>query len=155
MRVIWFWGGLSILIVMAACNSVATPTSTQPRATFTPIPVTQPPTLPPVIVTSVPAEIIPSPTPTCGQDAPPTHMIVGEHGWMSDDDFAPLNVRAVPGTIDTRIVGRLQTHDVFFVLDGPQCAEKYVWYYIQHGDLFGWVAEGDAAGYYISPYLPG
>lgn len=146
------------LVWFAACTQPATSTP-QPSAmptlhnpVATAIPAT-PMVTPWRLATVAPSGPIPSPTPPC-VGAPPTRIIVGEHGIVSDDDLRPLNVRAAPGT-DNRILGRLQAGEAFLVLDGPQCSGEYVWYYIERGDLDGWIAEGDMGLYYIAPYLSG
>jgi hypothetical protein len=115
----------------------ATPTE-QPAAIITPIIAEQP---------------IPSPTPAC-EAAPPTRIIVGERGQVTDDDLRPLNVRSEPGT-EFRILGRLEALQVFLVLEGPRCGGNFVWYRVRRGNLEGWIAEGDPGNYYIEPYLPG
>ena len=149
------FAGILIMLWLAGCNTPSTP-----RPTVSPTPEDKAGTTIPAtpgewtLVTRAPSAPIPSPTPACGADAPPTRMIVGEHGRVLDDDPRPLNVRMAAGT-DNRVLGQLQIREVFMVLDGPQCAGDYVWYFIQRGDLQGWVAEGDFALYYIAPYLPG
>ena len=86
--------------------------------------------------------------------APSTRLIVGERGQVRDEDPRPLNVRSGPGT-EFRILGRLETLDIFRVLEGPTCGGDFVWYLIRRGALEGWVAEGDFTSYYTRPYLPG
>lgn len=86
--------------------------------------------------------------------APPTRIILGVRGRVTDDDESPLNVRAAPG-LGSEILLRIAPGGVFFVTDGPACADGYVWYRIEYGEVQGWVAEGDASVYYIEPYLPG
>ena len=153
----WFIRALAGLLLFAACNApdpAPTPVLTRTLTPATPIPETTANPTEWSLVTVAPEDSIPFPTPVCGQNAPPTRIIVGEHGMVLDDDLRPLNVRAAPGT-DNRILGRLQVREVFMVLDGPQCSGEYVWYRIKRGDLEGWIAEGDFALYYIGPYLPG
>ena len=154
---LWFFRALAGLMLLAACNTpdrAPTPVPTRDRTAATPIPATPEKLNDWSLVTVAPDVPIPFPTPVCGQNAPPTRIIVGEHAMVLDDDLRPLNVRAAPGT-DNRILGRLQVREVFMVLDGPQCSGDYVWYRIKRADLEGWIAEGDFALYYIGPYLPG
>ncbi len=103
----------------------------------------------PVIVETPAASV----TPACGE-APVPRLIVGEHGRVSDNDLRPLNVRSGPST-GHRILGRLEVLDVFYVLSGPECGGNYLWYFVDKGDLRGWIAEGDRAQYYVDLYLPG
>jgi uncharacterized protein YraI len=53
-------------------------------------------------------------------------MIVAERGRVLDTDPRAVNVRAGPGT-DFRILGRIEVEGLFYVLDGPDCADDYVW----------------------------
>jgi hypothetical protein len=128
-----------------------TPEVTQPAVTSTPTELTDTPppglTITPIVL----AEVIPSPTPAC-EAAPPTRMIVGERGQVTDEDPRPLNVRSGPGT-EFRILGRLEMREVFLILDGPECGGSFVWYRVRRGNLEGWIAEGDFGSYYIEPYL--
>jgi hypothetical protein len=148
-------------LVLAACGPKNdAPPATGNSPTTMSISTSMPGTIHPtatatiVIVPVMPDKPIPSPIAVCGNFAPYTRMIIREHGQVSDDDLSPLNLRVAPGT-DQRVLEQLQVNDVFMVLDGPQCEGEYVWYYIKHGDLLGWVAEGDMEKYYIKPYLPG
>lgn len=153
----WFIRALAGLFLLAACNATDPSPTTVPTLTLLPVTPSPETTTNPTewsLVTVAPEGPIPFPTTVCGQNAPPTRIIVGEHARVLDDDLRPLNVRAAPGT-DNRILGRLQVREVFMVLDGPQCSGEYVWYQIKRGDLEGWIAEGDFALYYIGPYLPG
>ncbi|RMG70458.1 MAG: SH3 domain-containing protein [Chloroflexi bacterium] len=152
----WLVLGLLGLLLGAACNSLENETSLATIAhSSTPSPTqliisTPGLTLVPYIV----SQPIPTSTPACPSPAPSTRMIVNERGWVIDDDTRPLNVRSGPST-QYRIIGQLNVGTIFFVLEGPVCSERYVWYRVEHGDLIGWVAEGDNDQYYIEPYFPG
>lgn len=147
-------------LTLAACGSKDAPLATSDSPTAMSISTTMPGALHPtatatiVIVPVIPDEPILTPMAVCGSIAPQTRMIVREHGQVLDDDLSPLNLRAAPGT-DQEVLKQLEVYDVFMVLDGPQCEGEYVWYYIKHEELLGWVAEGDLEKYYIKPYLPG
>jgi hypothetical protein len=146
-----------LLVLLAACSTSLVRTDT-PEAEVTappnsPEPIT-PTGLSPVVITPIIVEQpIPSPTPAC-EAAPPTRIIVGERGQVTDDDPRPLNVRSGPGT-EFRILGRLEALQVFLVLEGPRCGGSFTWYRVRRGNLEGWIAEGDPGNYYIEPYLPG
>jgi hypothetical protein len=94
-----------------------------------------------------------SPTPVCA-NAPLTRLIVRERARVAIDDPRPLNVRVGPGTSFERLA-QLPPQSVFYVLEGPQCSERYAWYRIEAGDTIGWVAEGDLSLYYVEVYPPG
>jgi uncharacterized protein YgiM (DUF1202 family) len=151
-----------LLLLLAACSSSLVRTDTPEAQETTPVQTQtpnspQPPTpteQPVAIITPIVAEQpIPSPTPAC-EAAPPTRIIVGERGQVTDDDPRPLNVRSGPGT-EFRILGRLEALQVFLVLEGPRCGGNFAWYRVRRGNLEGWIAEGDPGNYYIEPYLPG
>ena len=142
---------VGIILVLSACSGTDSPRSPE-TAIITPNQFDTATNT--YVMTVAPNAPIASLTPVCGQDVPRTRMIVGEHGIVLDDDPRPLNVRVEPGT-EHEIVDILEIGEVFLVLDGPQCHGEYVWYYIQRGNLRGWIAEGDMALYYIAPYLPG
>jgi len=82
-------------------------------------------------------------------------MIRNTRGRVMEDDLRPLNVRSGPST-DYRILGRLETSEVFLVVDGPECGGEYVWYLVEKtdGSLRGWIAEGESDFYYVEPYFP-
>ena len=149
------------LLALAACgpkDAISHTTGDSPTAMSisTTVPDTFYPTATPtiIIVPVIPDRPLPSPTAICGDITPPTRMIVREHGQVLDDDLSPLNLRVAPG-LNQRVLEQLQVNAVFIVLDGPRCEGDYMWYYIKHDDLLGWVAEGDLEKYYIKPYLPG
>jgi Tol biopolymer transport system component len=54
----------------------------------------------------------------------------------------PNYVRAV-ASIKYEPIGRIGAGEQFDVVDGPICAENYVWWFIKAGTLVGWTAEGD------------
>lgn len=66
---------------------------------------------------------------------------------------APLNLRNEPGTQKTAVVGQAAYGALFSVLDGPVCADRYVWWKVQSedGQLEGWIAEGDLKQPYVIP----
>ncbi|MBL8120084.1 MAG: SH3 domain-containing protein [Anaerolineae bacterium] len=63
-----------------------------------------------------------------------------------------LNHRAEPGLSAARI-GQIPAGDVFRVLDGPVCADGYVWWQLAYDGRQGWTAEGEAANddYWLQP----
>jgi SH3 domain-containing protein len=69
-----------------------------------------------------------SPHPSTGQWA---HVISGDAN----------NLRAEPGLQAARI-GRIPAGDIFRVLDGPRCADNYVWWQVNYVGAVGWTAEG-------------
>lgn len=154
---------LSALFLLSACGpSTTTPTATE-EATVEPIAETTP--APAVTIELTLSEVEPAPVltatmpnvtttlpPAC-EGAPRSRLIVQERGRVTDNDER-LNIRSGPGT-DYRVLTRMEPSDIFFVLDGPTCAESYTWYRVRFRSLEGWIAEGDFDQYYAEPYLVG
>jgi len=143
------WLLILFMLLLGACRPQED--NTQPTPTLTSIRIT------PQITD------IPSPTPTetlapstrtppCAA-APMNRLIVQERGRVTDNG-EKLNLRRGPGT-DQQIIQRIDPGEIFMVLDGPTCAETYVWYQVDYQGAQGWIAEGDFERYYTEPYLPG
>ncbi|GIK29091.1 MAG: SH3 domain-containing protein [Chloroflexi bacterium] len=93
-----------------------------------------------------------APAPVC-QDTPRSRMIVQARGQVTSEDPSPLNVRD-SASIRAEVLTQLQARSLFYVLDGPRCADGYTWFRIRARGVEGWVAEGDSEDYYIEPILP-
>jgi hypothetical protein len=152
----------AVMICTACAPPSATstaPAASQPAATDTsaPAPTTSVTTIPNGISLSdlsgtafVFPQAVP-PEPEC-DGAPPSNLIVHERGQVTNDDPQPLNVREQPGLAGD-IVGILRSLDIFYVMDGPRCADDYTWFRIRAGPIDGWIAEGEPGLYYVAPYL--
>jgi uncharacterized protein YraI len=70
------------------------------------------------------------------------------------DNGDTLNLRSGAGT-DFDILLRLEPLAIFFVLEGPECADGYTWFRVRYNDVEGWIAEGEIGQYYAVPYLTG
>ncbi len=150
---------LVLLVIAAACTPAASTNATPrpPRLSVTEDARTAPSgEQPPTPATPAPAF---SPTPRLFParvqcpDAPPTRLIRGSGGRVSQVDPRPLNVRAEPG-LTGDIITRLEPDMAFTVLEGPVCADSYAWYRMRSGTLTGWIAEGDRSVYYVDPHPP-
>jgi hypothetical protein len=91
---------------------------------------------------------------------PPNRLIVRERGRITFDDPSPQNVRAGPGTIFDPPIGQIPAGGLIYVLEGPECSQRYSWYRVEYlkadGELLvGWVAEGDDNHYFVETYPPG
>ncbi len=131
--------------LMAACQpapgtQTPIPTQVQETATITPTAYVMP--TPP-----------PSPTPIC-PGAPKERLILEERGQVLPDDPRPINLRSGP-SMDKDVLMQIPIHAIFYVLDGPVCADNFSWYKIRYQVREGWIAEGDLTSYYVQPYLPG
>lgn len=88
----------------------------------------------------------------------PTRLIVHERGRVTRNDPAPVNVRAEPGT-NAGLIGQVPAGITFYVLEGPECTQRYTWYrvkaVVEGSGLAGWIAEGDLRSYFVERFPPG
>ena len=99
------------------------------------------------------------PTPATGcTGLMPTRLIVHERGRVARTDPSPVNVRGEPGT-NAELLGQIPVGIVFFVLEGPECTQRYTWYRVKatvEGEgMAGWIAEGDANAWFVERFPPG
>jgi hypothetical protein len=147
-------------------SQTAEATQKQPTATLTPAPSnTSGPTPSLTISASATNTPIPSPTPTpsatqtpeyefwtpCGGSYP-SRLRVGDKAYISYDPPLPNRVRSEANT-SSEILGYLQVGEEMVILDGPVCAENWIWWYVRSLDtgLTGWTAEGDFQDYWLVP----
>ena len=103
--------------------------------------------------TAIPA---PSPTPapaSCTTDLP-SRLYPGARGRVSssETETSTVSVRKGPATTYERI-GRVSPGQTFQVVSGPTCGEGMAWFEILYGigAVRGWLAEGQAAVYFVEP----
>jgi Bacterial SH3 domain len=138
---------LLLLLVLTACtNGDSTPT--RPPISGATVIVRE--ATPTVNVTRTPA---PTATQSC-PGAPRTQLVLNERGRVLDEDPRPLNIRARPG-VDSDRLGSIDPNEIFFVLEGPECADSYNWYFIRYRTFEGWIAEGDLTSYFVEPFVSG
>lgn len=79
----------------------------------------------------------------------PSQLLVGDKVKLEDD--AANNLRIYPSTHEER-VGEILPGEQVLLLDGPECAEGYVWWYVIDltSGIPGWTAEGDANKYWLT-----
>jgi hypothetical protein len=94
----------------------------------------------------------PVPTSVC-EDTPRPRLVIGERGWVLDDDPRPVRIRSL-SSVESDVVASIPPDGIFFVIDGPRCEEGYAWYFVRYQRIEGWIAEGDPTGYYVEPYPP-
>jgi WD40 repeat protein len=78
----------------------------------------------------------------------PVALIVGEAGRVSAGNAN--NVRATPGTTGERL-GAIPGGAQFSVLDGPQCADGFVWWQVDYQGLIGWTVDGADGEQWLFP----
>jgi hypothetical protein len=122
-------------------------------ATLTAQPQPQPTVIAQVVIqvtaTSPTVQIIPTVTPNACVGLLPPRLQAGQQGRVTAGGV-PNNVRETPA-IGSRRVGQIAPSGTFDVLEGPVCAEGYVWYRVRTGTLEGWTAEGGNNEYWIEP----
>jgi hypothetical protein len=82
----------------------------------------------------------------------PSRLHVGDQAHISYDPPLPNRVRAQP-TTGSDIIGYLEVGERMQILDGPVCAEGWIWWRVRSLDtgLVGWTAEGDNENYWLVP----
>lgn len=98
-----------------------------------------------------------SPTPAAGEWEPcagsyPSRLHVGDRAYVSFDPPLANRVRARPDS-DAVIEGTIDPGDKVKIIDGPVCADNWVWWKInaENEVLVGWTSEGDFEGYWLVP----
>lgn len=82
----------------------------------------------------------------------PSRLAVGDRAKIDDNSTVPNRVRSKP-SISAEILFQLQAGAAFDIVDGPQCGNGIVWWFIESNGRFGWTAESDtsSADYFIEP----
>ena len=73
-----------------------------------------------------------------------SNLRVGDYAIVSQDPPLPNRVRLKPSS-QAEVVGQIPPGEGVFILDGPECANDWVWWYVmaENQALEGWTAEGD------------
>ena len=81
-----------------------------------------------------------------------TALSIGDVAVVSNTPPTPNRVRARPSNRAT-VVGRLPPGETMEILDGPVCANGWLWWYVQglEQELRGWTAEGDGSNQWLLP----
>ncbi len=82
--------------------------------------------------------------------APPPRLMVGDRGIVAPEDPRALRVREQPN-LQGAVLGEIPPNTQFDVLDGPLCADGYLWWQIDVAgqDISGWSAEGTPENYFV------
>lgn len=104
---------------------------------------------PPVTATPIFPPLVPSPTslaPGCA-----THFPIDIGGSIT---LRPgVNIRTAP-SVSSPWLASFDENRIFTVLDGPQCGDNYIWWYITGHGVTGWVAERDSQQTFIRFFDP-
>ncbi|MBE0697804.1 MAG: hypothetical protein IH586_12855 [Anaerolineaceae bacterium] len=99
--------------------------------------------------------IVPSPTPRiviwrpC-PDAATSRLKVGDIAYVTKDPPLPNRVRKEPDP-DADILGLINPAGSMEIIDGPACANGWVWWKVKNAEYEGWTAEGDKETYWLIP----
>jgi hypothetical protein len=87
----------------------------------------------------------------CSQ-APLSRLHVGMQAYVSYVPPLSNRVRSDAGTSE-RILGYIGPGEEITILDGPACANGWIWWKIRSSEsgLTGWTAEGDQSDYWLVP----
>jgi uncharacterized protein YraI len=64
---------------------------------------------------------------------------------------APNKIRSSP-TLAGAQIGSIPGEGIFSVVDGPQCADGFLWWQVIYQGVTGWTANGDGTEYWVEPY---
>ncbi len=83
-------------------------------------------------------------------DAAPTRLDIGDEVTVLKDDADLYRIRNQAG-MDSVITAQVKAGEKLTVIDGPICADKFVWWKLQNkdGSISGWGVEGDKTHYFI------
>jgi hypothetical protein len=86
--------------------------------------------------------------PLFAQDCPQTRLSLGLQGQVTPGGFN--RVRA-GGGLNHPQLGEIPGGGLFTILNGPRCADGYLWWQVNYQGLIGWTAEGNAEIYFLAP----
>ena len=81
-----------------------------------------------------------------------SQLHVGDYAIVNVESDLPNRVRSAPNR-DSQVLGVIAPGETMFILDGPECANDWVWWYVSAEDqqLQGWTSEGDHFEYWVMP----
>lgn len=89
--------------------------------------------------------------PSSCADAHPTRLQRGGRAYVLPQPPTPNRVFREPNR-QSALVGRIDPHEAMTLLDGPRCAQRSVWWYVQADKgVIGWTAEGQPGEYWLAP----
>jgi len=155
--------GTQTAIDLQPVDTLFPPTPSQTQVFFTPTPEDTPTDIP--TNTPIPtftSTLSPSPSfttvaneatewyPCSGLYA--SRLQIGDQAYVSYNPPLANNVRENP-SLSARLLGKLQPGEEMSIVDGPECNNNMIWWYIQASgkSLRGWTSEGDSENYWLVP----
>lgn len=85
-------------------------------------------------------------------NALPERLHVNGFAYLDPDPPIPNNLRREAGK-DNDLIGEIQPGETMKILEGPQCADGWVWWKVRTfgSELTGWTAEGNLEEYWLVP----
>jgi hypothetical protein len=82
----------------------------------------------------------------------PTRLEAGGFAYVDPDPPLPNNLRRDAGK-DQPLIGEIQPGQAMRILEGPECADGWVWWRVRtfEPELTGWTAEGNGEEYWLIP----
>jgi len=101
------------------------------------------------------------PTPTPSLRPPPgmacadsyeSHLKIGMKAKVNPEPPVPNRLRAEP-SMNGKVVGQVDPGKVVEVVEGPACANRWVWWEVRDSEqlISGWTAEGNGEEYWLVP----
>jgi hypothetical protein len=86
------------------------------------------------------------------QDSYPSRLHIGDRAYIAYQPPLANRVRSQP-SLDANIIGGIQPGETMQILNGPSCANHWVWWNVRadKDGLKGWTAEGDSENYWLMP----
>lgn len=83
---------------------------------------------------------------------PESRLEIGGQGQVTPG--SANRVRSIPST-SGELLGEIPSGARFNVLEGPECADGFLWVRVDYNGLVGWTAEGNSGGYFVDPVTSG
>ncbi|MCB0190248.1 MAG: LysM peptidoglycan-binding domain-containing protein, partial [Caldilineaceae bacterium] len=84
----------------------------------------------------------------------PTRLRPTEGAYVLPEPPLSNRIRNAPSRQGARI-GSIQPWEGMLIIGGPECADNWIWWYIQtNAGLRGWVSEGEPGTYWLQPGYP-
>jgi hypothetical protein len=82
----------------------------------------------------------------------PTRLVKGGKAVVNLEPPVPNRLRSEPDA-RAEITGQIEPGEIINLIDGPVCANGWVWWYVQsrRSGMMGWTSEGDRNNYWLSP----